>query len=209
VKPAIQISSQSPPLRDGASDQNNFRQHLRSLKGSPIKARRKIFWGRAKAMFVQSKFSLFALGFLAFSPVSRTALAATSTASIAVTVTVQSSCQVSAAMRPGTYITAVANPTSSVSVTCDRPTAYNVELSAGVAPDPPATIRTTSAGSALPVDAMPPERAYIIYRSLAAGTNTGSGISSAQLRSVDGQIAQPEQPAPATDADTVFITITY
>jgi spore coat protein U-like protein len=162
-------------------------------------------------MSMKSTFSLFALGISAFCPALRPALAATSTASIAVTVTVESSCQVSTAdLTSATYMIAKANPTSSVSVICDRPTAYNVGLSAGVAPDAPTITRvTTGPGSALPGDAMPPDPAHTINRGQADCIDTVAGTNSAKLRSVDGRIAGPVQPAPGADADTVFVTIIY
>lgn len=162
-------------------------------------------------MTMKSTFSLFALGFQTFTLAARPALAATSTASIAITVTVQSSCQVSAgAITPATYTITAANPTSSVSVACDRPTAYEVGLSAGVAPDVATITRmTTGPGSALPGDAMPPDPAHTINRGRAAGADSVAGTSSAQLRSVYGKIAEPEPFASGADADTVFVTITY
>lgn len=162
-------------------------------------------------MSMKSTFSLLALGFSALSPASRPALAATASASIAVTVTVQSSCRVSAAdLTPATYTIAAANPTSSVSVTCDRPTAYNVGLGAGVAPDASTMTRmTTGPGSAWLGEAMLPDPAHTINRGYVAGMDTVAGMSSAQLRSVYGRIAEPEPPTTGTDADTVFVTITY
>lgn len=74
----------------------------------------------------------FALGFLMLNLAARPALAATSTASFGVSVTVQAACQVSAPARvSGAYATAAANAASSLSVACTNPTPYNVKLSAG------------------------------------------------------------------------------
>jgi spore coat protein U-like protein len=77
----------------------------------------------------------FALGFLALGLASRPALAATSTASFSVTVTVVSSCQVSApATASGTYTGTRANAATPVSVACTNHTPYNVSHSTGLTP---------------------------------------------------------------------------
>lgn len=88
----------------------------------------------------------FALGLLGAGLASTTALAATATASFAVSATVVSSCQ---ATPPSvaTYRTSAAtitNAASSVAVTCTIPTPYNVVAHAVVASEAGAVIRKTS-----------------------------------------------------------------
>ncbi|MGO9317990.1 MAG: spore coat protein U domain-containing protein [Terracidiphilus sp.] len=75
------------------------------------------------------------LGFLVSALASRPSLAATRTASLSITATVVSSCQVSApATAPGTYTAIRANGATSVSVACTYPTPYNVSHSTGLTP---------------------------------------------------------------------------
>jgi spore coat protein U-like protein len=69
-----------------------------------------------------------------------------------VNITVQSACQVSATHATfRTYTAAVANATSSVSVTCTNPTPYNVSFIAGsaISTNIP-TFKSIGAGPALP-----------------------------------------------------------
>lgn len=72
-----------------------------------------------------------ALGILAFGYISSPAVAATSSASFGVTVTVLSSCAASTPVAAfGNSATAAASP---VSINCTNPTPYNVSLSADLA----------------------------------------------------------------------------
>jgi len=87
----------------------------------------------------------FALSFLASALASRPSLAATRTASLSVTVTVVSSCQVSVpSTASGTYTVTRANAATSVSVACTNPTPYNVSHSTGVTPSITEITRKTS-----------------------------------------------------------------
>lgn len=77
----------------------------------------------------------FALGLLASGQASRPIHAATLTASLVVTVTVVSSCQVSSpATTAATYAPVRANAASSISVTCTMPTPYNVSHNTSLTP---------------------------------------------------------------------------
>jgi spore coat protein U-like protein len=91
------------------------------------------------------KYAIFAfvLGFLVLDLAAKPALAATSTTSFGVSVTVlAASCQVSAPSTASrTYAAVKANAASNVSVTCTTPTPYNVNLSAGLTAD--AALKTT------------------------------------------------------------------
>jgi spore coat protein U-like protein len=73
------------------------------------------------------------LGCLALGTAPTSANAATVSAPIAVSATVQATCIVSAgAMAFGTYTGVVSNTTATVSVTCTNTTPYNVGLDAGL-----------------------------------------------------------------------------
>ena|ERR1039458_5746567 len=87
----------------------------------------------------------FALGFLASALASRPSLAATRTASLSVTATVVSSCQVSVpAAAPRTYTVTRANAATPVSIACTNPTPYHVSHSASLTPSLTEITRKTS-----------------------------------------------------------------
>jgi spore coat protein U-like protein len=130
----------------------------------------------------------FALGFLASALASRPVLAATQTASFSVTVTVVSSCQISApAIAPGSYTAARANPTSPVSVNCTMPTPYNVSYRT----DPAPSVTVTTRKSASPE------------------TAPGTSNRFPQPDAASGQPAGAQHDTPGTNADLVTVTITY
>jgi spore coat protein U-like protein len=152
----------------------------------------------------------FALGFMTAGLAPRPALAATSTASFAVTVTVQAGCQVSApATAFGIYTTAGANSTSAVSVACTIPTRYNVSHSAerttGV------TGMMTGLASALLDHSPLPQSAHATKWGRTAGTDTvaRTGSGSIQPHAIFVQTAGAEFVAPGAYADTITVTVTY
>jgi spore coat protein U-like protein len=152
----------------------------------------------------------FALGFLASGLAPRPALAATASASFAVTVTVQAACQVSApATAFGTYATAGARATSAISVACTIPTPYNVSRSAGLAASD--TRRVTASAPVLTSDASLTNFARSIYRGRMAGTNpmAGSGNGASQPYTVSGLTAGARFVAPGAYADTITVTVSY
>jgi spore coat protein U-like protein len=161
------------------------------------------------------KYALFAfsLGFLASGLGSRPVLAATSIASFAVTATVQAGCQVSApATAFGIYTTAGANATSAVSVACTHPTAYSVDLSAGLAPGDTATAQKMRG----PVSALLDYRLLSDYartvnwgRTAGTDTVTGTGNGSSPAHAVFGQTVGAQYVAPGAYADTITVTVTY
>jgi len=158
------------------------------------------------------KYALFALalGFLASGLAPRPALAATASASFAVTVTVQAACQVSApATAFGTYATAGARATSAVSVACTIPTPYNVSRSAGLAASD--TQRVAAFAPAPTGDAPLTNSARFIYWGRMAGTNpvAGRGNGASQPYTVSGLTAGTRFVAPGAFADTITVTVSY
>ena len=153
------------------------------------------------------------LGFLALSLAPTSAVAATATTTFAVTATVQATCVVSAtAMSFGTYTAAVANATSTVSVTCTNTTPYNVGLSAGLATGATVTTRKmTGPASALLGYALFSDAARTVNWGQTIGTDTvtGTGNGSAQALTVYGQVVAGQYVAPGSYADTITATVTY
>jgi spore coat protein U-like protein len=162
---------------------------------------------------MKSALSVFALGFLALGLAPRAAVAATASASFAVTATVQAGCQVSAnAMTFGTYTGVVANAASTVSVTCSNSTPYNVGLSAGMASGATVAARMmTGPGTALLGYALSSNPRGIVNWGQTVGTDTvaGCGNGSAQALSVHGQIPAGQYVAAGAYADTITVTVTY
>lgn len=152
----------------------------------------------------------FALGLLASVLAPGSALAATASASFAVTVTVQASCQVSTpATTFGTYATAGANAISALSVACTMPTPYSVSRSAGLAAN--AIGRTTGSVPALLGDAQLTNSARFINLGRMAGANpvAGSGYEFSQPHAVSGLTAGARFVAPGAYADTITVTVSY
>jgi spore coat protein U-like protein len=124
--------------------------------------------------------------------------AATSTAAFAVSVTVQSSCQITAsALGFGTYAGALDIASSILTLTCTDTTTYNVGLLAN--------------GTA--------RLAYALYSNagrtvnwgdtVGADTVAGTGNGSAQVLTVYGRIAAGQLVKPGTYSDTIIATVTY
>ena len=162
---------------------------------------------------VKSALPVAVLGFLALGLAPMSAVAATATTTFAVTATVQATCVVSAtAMSFGTYTAAVANATSTVSVTCTNTTPYNVGLSAGLATGATVTTRKmTGPASALLGYALFSDAARTVNWGQTIGTDTvtGTGNGSAQALTVYGQVVAGQYVAPGSYTDTITATVTY
>jgi spore coat protein U-like protein len=107
---------------------------------------------------------------------------------------------------------AMKSAASSVSVTCDHPTEYNVSLSAGVARVDAAIIqKMADPASALLGRAMLPGFAHTVNGNRTLGTNTlaetANGYS--QARAFYSQTAWAQCLKPGAHADTITITVTY
>jgi spore coat protein U-like protein len=143
----------------------------------------------------------------------RSAIAATTTTTFAVTATVQATCIVSATpMAFGTYTGLLASTTSTVSVTCTNTTPYNVGLNAGLASGATVTTRKmTGPGSALLGYDLFSDSARTVNWGQTIGTDTvtGTGNGSAQALTVYGQVAAGQYLAPGAYTDTITATVTY
>jgi spore coat protein U-like protein len=144
-------------------------------------------------------FSLVALGLS-----SRSAHAATSTASIGVTATVQSACQASTPVTAfGSYVT------SPVSVSCTVLTPYNVTLSAGTTAD--AATETSSSGKLLLNNMLLSSsmRSTIHTRASGKGALAGTGSGPSLTPAAYSQTAQARYVSAGAFADAITVTVTY
>ena len=139
--------------------------------------------------------------------------AATATTTFQVTATVQATCLISATnLSFGTYSGAVANSTSTITVTCTNTTPYNVGLNAGTAPGATVTTRKMSGpGGALLAYALYQDAAHTINwgNTIGTDTETGTGNGSGQALTVFGQAAAGQFVTPGAYVDTITATITY
>jgi len=137
----------------------------------------------------------------------------TVTTTFGVSATVQSTCLISAtALAFGTYTGAVANSTSTVSVTCTNTTPYNVSLNAGTATGATVTTRKMTGPSSATLN-------YAMYSNSGMTTNwgqtigtdtvTGTGNGSSQAITVYGQVPAGQYVTPGSYADTITATVTY
>ena len=111
----------------------------------------------------------------------------------------------------GTYNGAVANSTSTVSVTCTNTTPYNVGLNAGTATGATVTTRQMTNGSAVLSYSLTSDSGHSVNWGNTVGTNTvaGTGNGSAQSLTVYGQVAAGQYVTPGAYADTITATVTY
>jgi spore coat protein U-like protein len=166
---------------------------------------------------VKSILSAVVLGFLALGLASTSANAQTdpATTTFGVSTTVLKDCIVSAtAMGFGNYSGALAQITSTITVTCTNTTTYDIGLNAGTTSGGQVTARLlagqgTAAGQTL---------AYSLTSVSYAGTNwgnssptwvAGTGNGVAQPYTVYGQIAAGLYVTPGTYTDTITVTVTY
>ncbi|MGA2674755.1 MAG: spore coat U domain-containing protein [Terracidiphilus sp.] len=159
-----------------------------------------------KSVMPAAVVSILALG---LAPMS--AFAGTATANMAVSVTVNSNCTISAnALGFGTYTGAVNQATTTLSVQCTNTTPYNVGLSAGATTNATVTTRQMLNGTAA--------LNYTLTTSSYTGTNWGNtsgswvggtGNGNAQTLTVYGQIPAGQFVTPGSYADTVVATVNY
>jgi spore coat protein U-like protein len=139
--------------------------------------------------------------------------AATTTATFAVTATIQATCLITAtALAFGTYTGTQADATSTLSVTCTNTTPYNVGLSAGAGTGATVTARKmTGPGAALLGYALFSDAGRVQNWGTTIGTDTlaGTGNGNAQTLTVYGRVAAGQLIAPGAYTDTVTATITY
>jgi spore coat protein U-like protein len=155
----------------------------------------------------------FALSFLVFDLAPQPTVAATSSASIGVSVTVQDSCLASASSaKSGTDTIPLEKTLYNVSVKCILPAPYTVSLSTGqVSGSIVAARETDSPESTLFRYLFASNTSGIINGRQTVATNTGAGISSASLQTLSLRSEIPAGNDFATGAyvGTIIITVTY
>lgn len=136
----------------------------------------------------------------------------TATTSFTLTVTIASSCSITAtALAFGSYTGGLVNNTSTLSVTCTSGTAYNVGLSAGTSTGATVTSRAMTGPSGALLK-------YTLYSNSGRTTNwgnttgswvAGTGTGAAQSLTVYGQIPAAQYPTPGSYTDTITATVNY
>jgi len=140
-------------------------------------------------------------------------VAATATATLGVSATVQSACTASASsLRFGTYTGSIVNANSTISVRCTHLTPYNVGLSEGLAPG--ATVanrKMIGPGLALLGYTLRPGSGGIPNWGHTIGVDTVSGIGNGSLQTlaVLGQIPAGQDVEDGAYADTITVTVSY
>lgn len=138
--------------------------------------------------------------------------ATTTTATFAVTATVQSNCTIAAApLAFGTYTGAVNNAASTITATCTNTTPYNVGLNAGTATGATVTNRSMVNGASLLNYKITSDSGHATNWGNTVGTDTvtGTGSGAAQTLNVYGQIPAAQFVSPGSYSDTITATLTY
>lgn len=144
------------------------------------------------------------------------AMAATATGNMTVTITIQSQCTIQTIgnLDFGTsgVITANIAQTATIGVQCTSGSTYNVGLSAGAAPGATVTTRQMVGTGAATINyGLYRDSAHIQNWGVTIGTDTvaGTGNGSIQNLTVYGQVPAQSTPAAGVYTDTVAITVTY
>jgi spore coat protein U-like protein len=144
----------------------------------------------------------------------QTCLAATTTTTFNVSLTITSNCTVSAtAMAFGTsgIIAANIDASSTVTVTCTNTTPYSVGLDAGTGSGATVTTRKMTSGGATVDYSLYQDNGRSTIWGNTVGTNTvgGTGNGSGQALTVYGRVPSQSTPAPGAYSDTITVTVTY
>jgi spore coat protein U-like protein len=140
--------------------------------------------------------------------------AATTSTTFNVSLTITSSCTVSAtALAFGStgVIAAPINNTSTVTVTCTNSTPYNVGLDVGTGTGATTATRKMTSGANTVNYTLYQDSGRSILWGTTIGTNTvtGTGNGAAQAITVYGQVPAQSTPAPGGYSDTITTTVTY
>ena len=163
-------------------------------------------------MPVRAPFLVFTLAIPALCLVAKPANAATPSASISVSATIQASCLVSTTDTVFRTYAAAAHAASAVSVACSNFVPYNVSLSAAMAPGATGTAgRMTGSSFALLGYALTSNHRAIANRpqDLSTDSAAGFGGGSNSLLAIHDQIPAAQYVAPGSYADTISVTVTY
>jgi spore coat protein U-like protein len=138
--------------------------------------------------------------------------AATATASFTITATVQATCLISAtSMAFGTYTGALAETTSTISITCTNTTPYNVGLSVGLGAGATVAARKMTSGANLLTYALYRDaaRTQIWGTTVSTDTRAGTGNGVLQPLTVYGRLYAGQFVTPGAYSDTIIATVTY
>lgn len=143
------------------------------------------------------------------------ALAATSTATMPVTITIQNACNVSS-VAPTTLnfgnqgpLLAAVNQTSTITVTCTKNASYNIGLDGGGSGNINARVMVNG-GNNVGYQLYSDTNHTVVWGNT-IGTNTvsSSGTGSSQAFTVYGQVPAQATPPAGVYNDTVNVTVTY
>lgn len=143
------------------------------------------------------------------------ARATTTTASMAVQMTITASCTIAGAstMNFGSsgVIAANVDQTSTVQVQCTNTTPYNIGLDAGIGSGATVAARKMTNGAATITYSLFSDSGRTTVWGNTIGTNTVSatGSGASQSYTVYGRVPAQSTPAPAVYTDTVTVTVTY
>jgi len=155
---------------------------------------------------------VFAFCILASGSTIKPVAAATASASISVSATVQASCVANVTTTALVVYAAATDAASAVSVACSNSAAYNVSLNSGEASGAAVAIRPlTPSGFALLGDALSSTPRGIPNRRQAISTDaaTGLGIVSNSLLAIHNQIPAAQCVLPDAYIDTMIVVVTY
>lgn len=143
------------------------------------------------------------------------ARATTTTASMAVQMTITASCTINSASTlnfgSSGVVAANVDQTSTVQVQCTNTTPYNVGLDAGTGSGATVAARKMTNGAATITYSLYSDSGRTTVWGNTIGTNTVSatGSGAAQNFTVYGRVPAQSTPAPAVYTDTVTVTVTY
>lgn len=143
------------------------------------------------------------------------ASAATSTTTMAVSMTITAGCNISAtplSFGSAQVLSGNTDATATVTPTCTNTTPYTVSLDAGGGTGATVAARKLTGPAGATINyTLYQDAARTIVWGATAGTNTvaGTGNGVAQPLSVYGRVASQTSPAPGSYTDVVNVTITY
>jgi spore coat protein U-like protein len=141
------------------------------------------------------------------------AQAATAHSNVAVSATVQATCNNTATpLAFGTYSGVQSDSTAIITVTCTNTTPYTVALNAGTSPGATVTTRRmTGAVGVFLAYALFSDAGRTINWGTTVGTDTvaGTGTGAAQPLTIYGRVAAGQFTAPGAYTDTIIATVTY
>ena len=148
-------------------------------------------------------------------PFASVSLAATSTSTFTVQVTIAASCTINSAstLNFGSQGVLIANvdQTSTMQVQCTNTTPYDIGLDAGTGSGATVAVRKMTSGGATVNYSLYSDSGRTTVWGNTVGTNTvaATGSGASQSYTVYGRVPVQTTPAPATYTDTITVTVTY